>query len=92
MNLDPDVPNHKVEVTLNGSASYDPDNGDTPGSGIEAHDWYLGTTLIGSGEQIEHSFNTLGSKSVSLTVTDDENKTGKRFDHRHRKVTASDYH
>ena len=76
VNLDPDVPNHEVEVTLNGSASYDPDNGDTPGSGIEAHDWYLGTTLIGSGEQIEHSFNTLGSKSVSLTVTDDENKTG----------------
>jgi hypothetical protein len=56
-------------VTLNGSASFDPDGG-----AIFAYEWTEGTTPLGSGAIINPSLD-LGVHTITLTVTDDEGAT-----------------
>ncbi|MDY6839772.1 MAG: kelch repeat-containing protein [Thermodesulfobacteriota bacterium] len=60
-----------TEVTLDGSASTDPDS--TPGTNddIVSFDWYEGDTFLGTGEVITHTF-PLGAHVVTLVVTDSE--------------------
>jgi streptogramin lyase len=61
-------------VTLDGSASTDADS--TPGTNddIVSFDWYEDTTLLGSGETLNHAF-PLGSHTVTLVVTDSFGQT-----------------
>ena len=58
-----------AEVTLDGSASTDPDS--TPGTNddIVSFDWYEGPAFLGSDEQIQHTF-PLDEHTVTLIVTD----------------------
>jgi hypothetical protein len=52
-----------TEVTLNGSGSIDPDNN------IIAFHWYEGSTILGSGAILKHTF-PLGSHNIKLDVID----------------------
>jgi hypothetical protein len=63
-----------TEVTLDGSASTDPDSSPGTNDDIVAFDWYEGVTLLGSGEVITYTF-PLGSHTVTLTVTDSYGET-----------------
>lgn len=56
-------------VTLNGSASYDPDGT------ITAYEWTEGGTPLGAGEVVTCDF-AVGTHTVTLTVTDNEGATG----------------
>jgi hypothetical protein len=56
-------------VTLNGSASFDPDGG-----AIVSYEWTEGATVLGSGVSINTSL-AVGAHTITLTVTDDENAT-----------------
>lgn len=58
----------KESVTLNGSASSDPDGT------ISLYTWTEGTTLLGEGKIINCSF-VVGPHTVTLTVTDNEDAT-----------------
>ncbi len=55
-------------VTLDGSASYDPDGS------ITAYEWIEGDTVLGTAEVITCNF-TVGTHNVTLTVTDNDNLT-----------------
>lgn len=61
-----DAASGKVPLTVNfdGSTSSDPDNA------IAAYDWDFGGGNTASGATVQHTFNTLGSHTVTLTVTD----------------------
>jgi probable HAF family extracellular repeat protein len=61
-------------VTLDGSASTDPDS--TPGTNddIVSFEWYEGVTLLGIGETLDYSFS-LGAYTVTLVVTDSAGET-----------------
>jgi hypothetical protein len=63
-----------TEVTLDGSGSTDPDS--TPGTNddIVSFNWYEGTTLLGTGETLDHTFQ-LGTHAVTLRVTDSDGET-----------------
>lgn len=63
-----------TEVTLDGSGSTDPDS--TPGTNddIVSFDWYEDQTLLGSGQQLQHTFQ-LGEHTVTLVVTDSAGET-----------------
>jgi len=64
-----DSDNDTVEaVTLDGSASYDPDGS------ITAYEWMDGGTVLGTAEVITCNF-TVGTHNVTLTVTDSDNLT-----------------
>ena len=60
--------NGQETVTLNGSASYDPD------LNITAWEWSEGTTVLGSGKTLGHDF-AVGSHTVTLKVTDSSGLT-----------------
>ncbi|MCK6501397.1 MAG: hypothetical protein L6Q38_18105, partial [Nitrospira sp.] len=65
-----DTDNNGVEpVTLNGSLSYDPD-----GDPIVGYEWKQGTTLLGNTAIITPTL-ALGTHTITLTVTDNENDT-----------------
>ncbi len=53
-------------VTLNGSASFDPDGG-----GLAAYEWKEGATVLGTSVSINPSL-AVGVHTITLTVTDDE--------------------
>ena len=55
-------------VILDGSNSFDPDGS------IQAYEWKEGGNVLGSTDILEHEFS-LGSHTVSLTVTDDKGDT-----------------
>ncbi|MBN1804855.1 MAG: hypothetical protein JW837_06360 [Sedimentisphaerales bacterium] len=63
-----------TEVTLDGSGSTDEDS--TPGTNddIVSFDWYEDSSLLGSGEQLQHTFQ-LGEHTITLVVTDSGGKT-----------------
>lgn len=64
-----DADNNTVEaVTLNGSASYDPDGS------IDSYEWKEGETVLGTDKVITYDF-TVGTHNVILTVTDNDNLT-----------------
>ena len=56
------------DVTLNGSASSDPDGN------IESYVWREGTTVVGSGATPTVPL-TVGTHTLTLTVTDDDNES-----------------
>ncbi|HIF98662.1 MAG TPA: hypothetical protein EYQ54_16850 [Myxococcales bacterium] len=62
--------NNSEEVTLDGSASFDPDGS------IVSYEWFKGSTLLGTGAVLTTVLPTSGTQSVSLVVTDDGGKTG----------------
>jgi PKD repeat protein len=59
-----------LKVSFDGSASYDP-NGT-----ITAYNWNFGDGSTGSGQRVEHTYNSAGSYTVTLTVTDNSGKSG----------------
>ncbi len=63
-----------TEVTLDGSASTDPDSTEGTNDDIVYFDWFEGVTLLGSGEIINYTF-PLGSHTVTLLVTDTVGET-----------------
>ncbi|GAF82001.1 unnamed protein product, partial [marine sediment metagenome] len=63
-----------TEVTLDGSASTDPDSAEGTNDDIVYFDWFEGDTFLGSGEIIEYTF-PLGSHTVTLVVTDSFGET-----------------
>jgi hypothetical protein len=56
-------------VTFDGSASIDPDGT------IVAYQWSFGDGGVGSGSMVSHVYNTSGTFTVTLTVTDNEGAT-----------------
>ena len=65
-----DVDGDNIEsVTLDGSDSYDPDGT------ITSYEWTEGTTVLGTAAIITYDFS-VGTHTVSLTVTDNEGATG----------------
>jgi PKD repeat protein len=56
-----------VALTLDGSASFDPDGGN-----ITAYDWDFGDGNTGVGVSPTHSYVAAGTYTVTLTVVDDE--------------------
>jgi PKD repeat protein len=57
-------------VTVNGSASSDPDGT------ISSYAWNFGDSSSGSGVSTTHTYTTGGSYTITLTVTDNKGKTG----------------
>jgi len=62
-----------LKVTLDGSASKDPD----PGDSITKYDWDFGDGAKGTGAKVDHTYDKPGDYTVTLTVTDSFNMTGK---------------
>ena len=56
-------------ITFDGSGSYDPDGI------IVSYAWTFGDGESGSGEVVTHSYDSVGTYTVSLTVTDDDGAT-----------------
>jgi hypothetical protein len=52
-------------VTLDGSASYDPDGT------LVSYDWSFGDNTTGSGVSVSHTYTAVGIYNATLTVTDD---------------------
>jgi hypothetical protein len=61
--------NGSEEITLDGSASFDPDGS------IVSYEWFKGSTPLGAGAVLTTVLPTVGTQSVSLVVTDDGGKT-----------------
>jgi len=59
-----------LTVTFDGSSSYDQDGT------ITAYSWNFGDGSSGSGRVVTHTYNSGGSFTARLTVTDNEGKTG----------------
>jgi PKD repeat protein len=61
-------------VTFDGSASFDPDGS------IRSFEWDVDGdgTVDATGETVEHVYATPGTFDVTLTVTDDDGRTGSR--------------
>jgi peptidoglycan/xylan/chitin deacetylase (PgdA/CDA1 family) len=55
-------------VTLDGSLSSDDGT-------ITSYSWYVGDTQIGSGETIKQNYVSVGQRSITLRVTDDDGAT-----------------
>jgi PKD repeat protein len=53
-----------LSVTLDGSASYDPDGS------IVSYQWNFGDGTTGSGATVAHTYQNVGSYTATLTVTD----------------------
>jgi hypothetical protein len=59
-----------LAVTFDGTASYDPDGN------IVSYGWDFGDASFGSGSIVTHTYNSAGTFTIRLTVTDNEGKTG----------------
>lgn len=62
-----------TSITFNATASYDPDGS------ISTYSWTFGDGTTGNGPVIVHTYNTAGSVTVSLIVTDNGGGTGSAF-------------
>jgi len=58
-----------LEVSFNASNSYDPDGS------ITSYAWDFKDGNTGTGETVNHTFSSIGSYNVKLTVTDDKGAT-----------------
>jgi len=58
-----------LEVLFNASVSYDPDGN------IVSYQWDFKDGTTGNGETVNHTFSSIGSYKVKLTVTDNEGAT-----------------
>jgi len=61
-----------MNISFNGSLSYDPDENDS----IVSWDWNFGDGEEGTGETIIHRFYTEDTFTVTLTVTDNRDGSG----------------
>jgi len=59
-------------LTFDGSSSYDPDNVDHSCAEVDSWDWVFGDGSTGTGETTTHTYNTIGEKTIELTVTDND--------------------
>lgn len=59
-----------LTVTFDASASYDPDGS------IVSYAWNFGDGGTGSGRVTSHTYTTMGTFTITLTVTDNEGKRG----------------
>jgi PKD repeat protein len=66
----PQTGNAPLDVTFDASESSDPDGQ------ITGYTWNFGDLLAGSGQTVVHRFETQGEYTVTLTVTDNDGKTG----------------
>lgn len=66
----PSSGNRPLNVSFNAAASRDPDGT------IVSYEWDFGDGYSGVGETTTHTFNTAGTYSVELTVTDNEGARG----------------
>jgi PKD repeat protein len=62
-----------LTVNFNGTGSYD---GDENGYAITGYSWEFGDGTSSTESKPQHTYNTVGIYQVTLTVTDNENKTG----------------
>lgn len=68
-------------VTFDGSTSHDPDDGTSPGQGIDTYEWSykkagdVDATTLGSSPTVDHAWDEPGTYDVTLTVTDDDDQT-----------------
>jgi PKD repeat protein len=68
-----DDPGHPIvgeTITFDASPSYDPDGG-----AIVLYEWDFGDGASDTGQVVTHAYDTEGSYSVTLTVTDDDGET-----------------
>jgi large repetitive protein len=63
------TPSRGQSVTFTATAT--PDEGRT----IASYDWAFGDATTGTGQEVSHSYDTLGPKTVRLTVTDSAGET-----------------
>ena len=66
-------------VTFDGSQSHDPDDGTTPGQGINRYFWDYGDNTISGenpGSAPTHTYNQPGEFEVTLTVLDNDTPQG----------------
>jgi large repetitive protein len=63
------TPTRGQSVTFTATAT--PDEGRT----IASYDWAFGDATTGTGQEVSHSYDTLGPKTVRLTVTDSAGET-----------------
>jgi PKD repeat protein len=68
----PSAPLTQAPITFDGSSSFDLDGS------IVSHVWNFGDGSTGTGSLVQHQYNTGGTYSVSLTVTDDRGLTNSK--------------
>jgi PKD repeat protein len=66
----PQTGNAPLDVTFDASESIDPDGQ------VTGYAWNFGDLFTGVGQTVVHRFETQGEYTVTLTVTDNEGKTG----------------
>ncbi len=65
-------------ISVGGTADFDGSNSfDTDGGTIISYDWNFGDGFTGTGMITSHTYTTEGIFNVRLTVTDNDNKTGR---------------
>ncbi len=66
----PTTGQYPLEVTFDGSLSYDPDGR------IDSYAWIFGDGGTGTGKAVKHTYKKNGTFSIKLTVADDKGMTG----------------
>lgn len=72
--VSPQARHANQQLTFDGSASHDPDGS------IESWSWDIDGEATPSGEVVNHTFSTSGSKVIKLTVADNEGATDAKID------------
>ena len=78
--VDADPPNQDPVASFTVSCTvltcdFDASESDDPDGAITGYDWEFGDGNTGTGETVSHTYNSGGSQTVTLTVTDNDNAT-----------------
>jgi PKD repeat protein len=65
------TPTRGQSVTFEAATATDPDEGGT----IASYGWQFGDGTTGTGQEVSHTYDALGTKTVTLTVTDSAGET-----------------
>lgn len=77
VNNDNEAPAAAFSVTCtNNTCEFDASGSSDPDGGIIAYDWDFGDGAVAGGMTASHTFATVGTYAVTLTVTDDAGATG----------------